>query len=207
MSATPAHSGAGRVQPEAPSNWNIANYLTVARIGLVPVFGWLLLSAPNDSHWMRWAALAVFAIAALTDRYDGYLARERGLETWVGAVADPIADKALTGFALVGLSILGEVPWWMTIIILVREWGITLLRFWVIRYGVISASPGGKLKTVLQMVALIAYLVPLPDPLDPVLYALMLAAVLVTLATGVDYVFRAIALRRSGLAERRAARR
>jgi len=201
MSAAPARGRAGT----APSNWNIANYLTVLRIMLVPVFGWLLLSADSDTHWMRWAALGVFAAAALTDRYDGYLARQHGLETAVGAVADPIADKALTGFALVGLSILGELPWWMTVVILVREWGITLLRFWVIRHGVISASPGGKLKTALQMSALIAYLVPLPDVLDPALYVLMLAAVVATVVTGVDYVFRAIALRRTsreGMAER-----
>ncbi len=200
MSAAAARGRAGT----APSNWNIANYLTVLRIMLVPVFGWLLLSADSDTHWMRWAALGVFAAAALTDRYDGYLARQHGLETAVGAVADPIADKALTGFALVGLSILGELPWWMTVVILVREWGITLLRFWVIRHGVISASPGGKLKTALQMSALIAYLVPLPDVLDPALYVLMLAAVVVTVGTGVDYVFRAIALRRKsreGMAE------
>ena len=181
-----------------PSNWNVANALTVVRLLLVPVFGWLLLSADDDTSLMRWAALAVFVLAALTDRYDGHLARRHGLETAVGAVADPIADKALTGVALVGLSILGELPWWMTVLILVREWGITLLRFWVIRHGIISASPGGKLKTVLQMTALIAYLVPLPDRFDPVLLTLMGAAVLATVVTGADYVVRALALRRAG---------
>jgi len=197
MSAAEARNR--RAHP-VPSNWNIANYLTVLRLLLVPVFGWLLLSADGDTHWMRWAALGVFLGAALTDRYDGHLARQHGLETAVGAVADPIADKALTGVALVGLSVLGELPWWMTVLVLVREWGITLLRFWVIRHGVIPASPGGKLKTVLQMAALVAYLVPLPDVLDPALYALMLAAVVVTVTSGVDYVFRAIALRRKGRA-------
>jgi len=196
-----AHTG------RAPSNWNIANALTVLRLALVPVFGWLLLAADDPAGPMRWAALAVFALAAATDRYDGHLARRHGLETKVGAVADPIADKALTGVALVGLSLLGELPWWMTVVILVREWGITALRFWVLRYwevgdGVISASPGGKLKTILQMVALVAFLTPLPDAADPVRLALMAAAVLVTVVTGVDYVRRAVALRRRSEATR-----
>ncbi|MBA2738627.1 MAG: CDP-diacylglycerol--glycerol-3-phosphate 3-phosphatidyltransferase [Actinomycetota bacterium] len=181
-----------------PSNYNVANALTVVRLLLVPIFGWLLLSADGDTGPLRWWALAVFCVAALTDRYDGHLARRHGLVTVVGAIADPIADKALTGVALIGLSVLGEVPWWMTVVILVREWGITLLRFWVIRHGVISASPGGKLKTVLQMAAIIAFLVPLPAGLDPVLLAVMGAAVLVTVLTGLDYVARAVALRRAG---------
>ncbi len=192
-----------RPETPEPSNWNIANGLTVLRLVLVPVFGWLLLSDDGADGPRRWAALGVFVLAALTDQWDGHLARNRGLETAVGAVADPIADKALTGFALVGLSILGELPWWITIVILVREWGITALRFWVIRHGIIPASPGGKLKTVIQMVALIAYLVPTPDALDPVLLALMGAAVVVTVVTGVDYVFRALALRREGLSRAR----
>ncbi len=185
---------------QAPSNWNVANALTVLRLAMVPLFGWLLLSAEDDDGPRRWAALAVFVAASLTDQWDGYLARVRGLETPWGAIADPIADKALTGVALIALSVLGELPWWMTIVILIREWGITLLRLWVIRHGVIPASPGGKLKTVLQMAALMAFLVPLPDALDPVLLWLMGAAVVVTVVTGVDYVFRALALRRRGRA-------
>ncbi len=179
-----------------PSNWNIANGLTVVRLLLVPIFGWLLLSAGDDTSPMRWGALSVFCLAALTDRYDGHLARRHGLVTEVGAIADPIADKALTGVALIGLSVLGELPWWITLVIVVREWGITLLRLWVIRHGVISASSGGKLKTVLQMTAIIAYLVPLPDVVDPLLLTVMLLSVAATVVTGVDYVFRAIALRR-----------
>ncbi|CAN5781955.1 CDP-diacylglycerol--glycerol-3-phosphate 3-phosphatidyltransferase [soil metagenome] len=181
-----------------PSNWNVANALTVVRLLLVPIFGWLLLADGGEEGLLRWAALAVFCLAAITDRYDGHLARRHGLVTDVGAIADPIADKALTGVALLGLSILGELPWWITIVILVREWGVTVLRLWVIRHGVISASPGGKLKTVLQMTAIIAFLVPLPDALDPLLLAVLVAAVIATVVTGVDYVVRALALRRAG---------
>ncbi len=187
---------------EQPSNWNIANALTAVRLLLVPVFGYLLLA--DDSLLWQWAALVVFVIASATDQIDGHLARKRGLVTDMGAVADPIADKLLTGVAFVGLSILGEVWWWATIVILIREWGVTALRFWVIRYGVISASPGGKLKTTLQIAVLIAYLTPLPEWLDPVLDwllpALLVATVVVTVATGLDYVARAVKLRREGRA-------
>jgi CDP-diacylglycerol--glycerol-3-phosphate 3-phosphatidyltransferase/cardiolipin synthase len=175
------------------------------RLLLVPVFGWLLVAGDDSDAW-RWAALFVFVVASITDQVDGHLARKHGLVTNVGAVADPIADKLLTGVAFVGLSYLGELPWWATTVILVREWGVTALRFWVIRYGVISASPGGKLKTTLQIAVLIAYMVPLPDDvddaLDPVfgwvLYAMLVATVLITLVTGLDYVARAMALRRKG---------
>jgi len=188
---------------QQPSNWNIANALTMLRLLLVPVFGWLLLAGDDSLLW-RWAALVVFIIASITDQVDGHLARKRGLVTDVGAVADPIADKLLTGVAFVGLSILGEVWWWATIVILVREWGVTALRFWVIRYGVISASPGGKLKTTLQIAVLITYLIPAPDALEPVLDwvlpVLLIATVAVTLVTGLDYVARAVKLRREGRA-------
>jgi CDP-diacylglycerol--glycerol-3-phosphate 3-phosphatidyltransferase len=194
---------AARVQP--PSNWNIANALTMLRLLLVPVFGWLLVAGDDSDAW-RLAALVVFVVASITDQVDGYLARKHDLVTDMGAVADPIADKLLTGVAFVGLSYLGELPWWATVVILVREWGVTLLRLWVIRYGVISASPGGKLKTTLQIAVLIAYLLPMPegveDALDPafgwVLYTVLVATVLITLVTGLDYVARAITLRRKG---------
>ena len=196
---------AARVQP--PSNWNIANALTMLRLLLVPVFGWLLVAGDDADAW-RWAALVVFVVASITDQVDGYLARRHDLVTDMGAVADPIADKLLTGVAFVGLSYLGELPWWATVVILVREWGVTGLRFWVIRYGVISASPGGKLKTTLQIAVLIGYLLPIPegveDALDPVLgwvlYAVLVATVLITLVTGLDYVARAAVLRRKGRA-------
>ena len=182
-----------------PSNWNIANGLTTLRLVLVPLFGWLLLMEDGNNDTLRFAALGVFLVAAITDRFDGDLARKRGLVTDFGKIVDPIADKALMGMAFVGLSILGELWWWVTAVVIFRELGITLMRFWVIRHGVMAASRGGKLKTVLQVVALAIYLCPLPDELLILAHLTMAAAVAVTLATGVDYVAKAIALRREGM--------
>ncbi|WP_157063449.1 CDP-diacylglycerol--glycerol-3-phosphate 3-phosphatidyltransferase [Luteipulveratus mongoliensis] len=179
------------------SNWNVANYLTVLRIALVPVFGWLLLADEGESTGLRIAAFVVFTIASITDRIDGDIARARGLVTDFGKVVDPIADKALMGMALVGLSIIGEVPWWITIIILVRELGITALRFAVIRHGVMPASRGGKLKTALQAFAIGLFVLPLGGFLHVVAWIVMIAALIVTVVTGVDYVFRAVRLRRT----------
>ncbi|SDS71653.1 CDP-diacylglycerol--glycerol-3-phosphate 3-phosphatidyltransferase [Jiangella sp. DSM 45060] len=180
-----------------PSPWNIANALTILRVVLVPLFGWLLLRHGGDDDASRVAAFVAFGVAMTTDRLDGDLARRRGLVTDFGKIADPIADKALTGMAFVGLSLLGELPWWVTVIVLVREWGITVLRFAVIRYGVMAANRGGKLKTVLQTLALGLYILPLPGWFDPIEGTVMAAAVIVTVVTGVDYVLSAIRLRRS----------
>ncbi|MEZ0072306.1 CDP-diacylglycerol--glycerol-3-phosphate 3-phosphatidyltransferase [Planotetraspora sp. GP83] len=172
------------------STWNIANALTIARLAIVPVFTvFLFFEGPG---W-RIAALGVFLLASLTDQLDGWLARKYALITDFGKIADPIADKALIGAALVSLSILGEIPWWVTIAIIAREAGVTLLRFMVIRHGVIPASYGGKVKTVLQIVAIALYIVPgIPGLVRWVAMGLALA---VTLGTGVDYVIRAIRLR------------
>ncbi|UPK76656.1 CDP-diacylglycerol--glycerol-3-phosphate 3-phosphatidyltransferase [Nocardioidaceae bacterium SCSIO 66511] len=180
-----------------PSNLNIANALTVLRILMVPVFGWLLLVDDGESTGYRLAAFAVFVLAMATDRIDGDLARSRGLITDFGKIADPIADKALTGMAFVGLSIIGELWWWVTIVVLVREWGITLMRFWVIRRGVIAASRGGKIKTVLQSVALGLYVLPLPDWAMWVAHITMAATVAVTVVTGLDYIRQAMTMRRT----------
>jgi CDP-diacylglycerol---glycerol-3-phosphate 3-phosphatidyltransferase len=139
----------------------------------------------------------VFLFASITDFVDGDLARRRGQVTTFGKVADPIADKALTGAALIGLSVLGELPWWVTVVIVVREVGVTVLRFWVIEHGVIPASRGGKLKTLLQIVAILMYLWPLPDGADWIAESLMVVAVVVTVVTGVDYAVRAARLRRA----------
>ena len=177
------------------SPWNIANYLTVLRLLLVPVFLVVLLTDDGRDDAFRLAAAGVFLLAAVTDRVDGQLARSRGLVTSFGKLADPIADKALIGGALVGLSLLGELPWWVTALVLVREIGVTLLRFVVIRHGVMPAGRGGKLKTVLQIVALTAYLLPLPEVLQPVVVAVMAVAVLVTLVTGAEIVGQALHLR------------
>lgn len=187
---------------------NIANALTLLRLLLVPVFVVLLFANGGHSNgWRVWACVA-FAVATVTDYIDGDLARSRGLVTDVGKVADPIADKALTCAALIGLSSLGDLPWWVTVVILVREIGITGLRFFVIRHGVIPASRGGKAKTLLQNLAIGLYLLPLTGAAASVRYWLLAVAVVVTLVTGVDYVARAVHLRRtSARAEMKRARR
>jgi CDP-diacylglycerol--glycerol-3-phosphate 3-phosphatidyltransferase len=175
--------------------WNVANVLTMARIVMVPLFVGFLLAGGTA---FRIAALATFCLASLTDLLDGRLARSRGLVTDFGKIADPVADKALTGAALICLSALGELPWWVTAVIMVREIGVTVLRFWVIRRGVIAASRGGKVKTLLQVVAICLYV--LPASLSPpgiVRGAFMAAAVVVTVVTGVDYTAAAMRLRRS----------
>ncbi|GAA0399969.1 CDP-diacylglycerol--glycerol-3-phosphate 3-phosphatidyltransferase [Acrocarpospora corrugata] len=172
------------------STWNIANALTVARLAIVPVFIVFLFV---DGEGWRIAAFAVFLVASITDQLDGWLARRYGLITDFGKIADPIADKALIGSALVCLSLLGEIAWWVTVVIIARELGVTLLRFAVIRHGVIPASYGGKVKTVLQILAIALYM--WPGVPDLVCWAAMALALLVTVATGLDYVFRAIRLR------------
>ncbi|SDE40563.1 CDP-diacylglycerol--glycerol-3-phosphate 3-phosphatidyltransferase [Auraticoccus monumenti] len=187
-------------QPATRSaNVNVPNALTLLRILMVPVFAWMLLAHPDDDGW-RLASTAVFVLAILTDSLDGYLARKHDLITSFGKLADPIADKALTGMAFIGLSIIGELWWWVTIAILVREWGITVMRFVVLRYGVMAAGRGGKLKTVLQAVALTLYLLPLSGVLDVVSWVAMAAAFVVTIVTGIDYVREAVVLRRAGRA-------
>jgi CDP-diacylglycerol--glycerol-3-phosphate 3-phosphatidyltransferase len=176
---------------------NLPNALTVLRLVVVPVFAVLLLSNSGlDAEQRYWAAL-VFALAIVTDRYDGLIARRTGQVTEFGKLADPIADKALTGMALIGLSVLGVLPWWVTVVILVREVGVTVLRFWVIRHGVIAASRGGKAKTVVQAVAIGLYILPLTGVAASVRWWVMGVALLLTLATGVDYVYRALTLRRT----------
>ena len=181
--------------------WNLPNILTMLRIVLVPFFVWFLL-ADNSQHGIwRWAAVVAFAVAIYTDKLDGDIARSRNLVTNFGKIADPIADKLLIGSALVLLSALGELPWWITILILVREWGITALRFFVIRYGVMPASRGGKLKTVVQTVAIFLYILPLNSfaPwLLSVAFWVMIAALVITVWTGVEYVIEAAKLRAAG---------
>jgi len=176
---------------------NIANGLTVVRLLLVPVFAVALFHDGGHHDGWRWVAWGIFAVASGTDLVDGELARRRGLVTSFGKIADPIADKALMGTALVGLSVLGELPWWVTAVVLAREVGVTVLRFWVIRHGVIPASRGGKLKTLLQGVAIGLYVLPLGGWLRTLSAVILAVAVVVTLVTGADYVARAVSLRRS----------
>ncbi|MEV7791423.1 CDP-diacylglycerol--glycerol-3-phosphate 3-phosphatidyltransferase [Streptomyces sp. NPDC087512] len=189
------------------SVWNVANLLTMLRLLLVPAFVALLLgNGGYDPAW-RSFAWAAFAIAMITDLFDGHLARTYNLVTDFGKIADPIADKAIMGAALICLSALGDLPWWVTAVILGRELGITLLRFLVIRYGVIPASRGGKLKTLTQGVAVGMYVLALTGPLATLRFWVMAAAVVLTVVTGLDYVKQAVVLRRQGIAERRAALR
>ena len=190
-----------RVEPvpaavRTPPLLNAANLLTGARLVLVPVFVALVVVSQMARPGWQIAACLVFLVASMTDLLDGWIARRFDLVTAFGKVADPIADKALTGAALVLLSWYDLLPWWVTALILVREWGVTLIRFWVIKYGVIAASHGGKVKTALQIAAIVWYLLPLPAALAAVGPWVMGAAVLVTVVTGVDYVVRAVRLRR-----------
>jgi len=182
------------------AHWvNAPNGLTALRMVLVPVFAWVLLSHPHNDSW-RWMAALIFVFASITDIIDGRVARKYGLVTRIGKLWDPIADKALTGMALVGLSIIGELPWWITIVILVREWGITLLRFLILKYGVMAANRGGKLKTVMQSIAIVMYLLPLPSWLHVVGVVVMWVALILTVLTGLDYLWEAYRLRKRALA-------
>jgi CDP-diacylglycerol--glycerol-3-phosphate 3-phosphatidyltransferase len=183
--------------PHRVSTWNMANGLTTLRILLIPVFVVVLFH--GDGHQPGWRILTtvVFAVASITDRFDGEIARRRGIVTEFGKLADPIADKALVGAALIGLSVLGELPWWITLVMLGREVGVTLLRFWVIRHGVMPASRGGKVKTMLQTVAIGLYLLPLSGWPHIVAEIVLFAAVALALITGIDYVGRALKLRRA----------
>jgi CDP-diacylglycerol--glycerol-3-phosphate 3-phosphatidyltransferase len=183
---------------KAAQVWNLPNILTMLRIVLVPFFIWFMLADGSSQGPWRWGAVAAFAVAIYTDKLDGDIARKRGQVTDFGKIADPIADKLLIGSALVLLSALNELAWWVTILMLVRELGITVLRFVVIRYGVIPASRGGKLKTVLQTAGISLFLLPLRNfiPwLGDLAFYVMLVALAVTLITGVDYVVQAVRLR------------
>ncbi len=184
---------------EAPSPWNVANAVTVLRILLVPVFAWALLAEGGESVTWRLVATGIFLLAALSDRVDGYLARSRGLVTDVGKLLDPIADKALVGAALILLCWpLEELPWWVPTLILARELGVTALRMVVLRYAVIPASRGGKLKTVLQIAAISVFLLPLahlPGWVGVVAWVVLGLAIVVTVVTGIDYALQGWRLR------------
>jgi CDP-diacylglycerol---glycerol-3-phosphate 3-phosphatidyltransferase len=183
--------------PRVVSLYNPANVLTAVRIVLVPVFLALVVISGMTSAGWRIAACLAFIVASATDFADGWIARRFSMVTSFGKVADPIADKALTGTALVLLSVYDRLPWWVTALILVREWGVTGLRLWVLRYGVIPASRGGKVKTALQIAAIAWYLWPVPHPYSVVGPWLMGAALVVTVVTGGEYVIQALRLRRA----------
>ncbi|PFG16560.1 CDP-diacylglycerol--glycerol-3-phosphate 3-phosphatidyltransferase [Propionicimonas paludicola] len=187
---------------------NLPNALTVLRLILVPVFVTLLFIDASSLSW-RLAATLAFGVAILTDYFDGRLARKHNLISDFGKIWDPIADKALTGAAFISLSILGELPWWVTIVILVREWGITWMRVIMLRYEVMAAAAGGKLKTLLQSIALLMFLpynIWSTEAVWPFWFWLgwlvMGAAFVLTVVTGVMYVFDALRLRAAAQAGR-----
>ena len=171
---------------------NIANLLTGVRLVLVPVFLVALFIGDGHETFWRITAFIIFAVAVITDRFDGALARNYGMVTEFGTLADPIADKALIGAALIGLSMLGDLPWWVTVLIMVREIGVTALRFAVLRRGVIPASRGGKLKTLVQAVAIGLFVLPLSGLWLTAAWAVMWVAIVLTVLTGVDYVVSAV---------------
>lgn len=183
----------GRAEAKSTSAVNVPNALTVLRLVLVPVFLWLLLENTTAS---RWWALAVFAVAAYTDHLDGEIARKHNIITNFGKLADPLADKFLTLGAFIALSILGDLTWWFTAIVAVREIGITILREVLRRRGtIVAASSGGKLKTVLQMVLIMMLIVPwsafssalLLQLLLILIWIIALAALVITVWSGVQY--------------------
>ncbi|AZA11617.1 CDP-diacylglycerol--glycerol-3-phosphate 3-phosphatidyltransferase [Corynebacterium gerontici] len=178
----------GTQRAKKQSNWNLPNVLTSLRIIAIPVFAWLVLRG-DDQHtaWMWWSFI-VFAALMITDKLDGDIARARGIVTDFGKIADPIADKALMSAALICLNITNALPWWVTIVILIRELGITIWRMFQLKSGhVVPASKGGKIKTTLQALAVSLYLIPLPHWLDIPVFMVMLAAVAVTVWTGIQY--------------------
>lgn len=193
---------------------NVPNILTIIRLVMVPLFGWMLLAHPHDPTW-RWWTTAVFIVALLTDLADGKIARKYNLITNFGKLWDPIADKAITGMAFVGLSIIGELWWWVTIIILIREWGITILRFLIVKYGVMAADKLGKMKTLSQTIALVGLLAPFMMYVAPAgavnagqwlavglhwfSMAVMAVAFILTVVSGVNYCREAVGLRRRWL--------
>jgi CDP-diacylglycerol---glycerol-3-phosphate 3-phosphatidyltransferase len=178
------------------SNGNIANIITVVRILLAPLFVWLVLLDGGEHGLWRFIAAALFIAAIATDGLDGALARKRNLVTNSGIILDPIADKILIGGALIALALVAELPWWVVIVILAREIGITLFRLMVLSDRVIPASGGGKLKTVLQAVTLSSWLVPtwllLGSWVFTLNWVLMGAVIAVTVATGLDYLVKGL---------------
>jgi CDP-diacylglycerol--glycerol-3-phosphate 3-phosphatidyltransferase len=192
MSEVPSTSA----RPEV-SNWNLPNVLTGLRIVLVPFFGFALLHDGGDSILWRCIATALFFVAMVTDKVDGDIARSRNLVTNFGKIADPIADKAMTGMAFIGLSIVGDVWWWVTVVVLLREWAVTLLRLSILRRVVVAAAQSGKVKTVLQAFALTWLTLPLRQVHSPlhgtgvVLFYLaevaLAAAVAMTMWSGYEF--------------------
>jgi CDP-diacylglycerol--glycerol-3-phosphate 3-phosphatidyltransferase len=188
------------IEKSAKSIFNLPNVITMARIIFVPFFIWTLVEFNNPESAMRWISVLVFIIIMASDGVDGAIARKRGLITNLGKLLDPIADKALLGGALVTLSVLGEVSWWITAVIMIRELGITAYRFVVIRNEVVAASSGGKLKTIFQGIMVGFVVSPLTAWFDQWYtyfeLALVLFATALTLITGIQYMLAAFRARK-----------
>ena len=170
--------------------WNLPNVLTMGRLACVPVVFALLLVDQGDSPIARDIAAGVFVLASVTDFLDGRLARRRGQVTAVGRFLDPIADKALVGAALIGLSLVGDLPWWITIVIMAREAAVTIVR--LTHHGPLPVSPGGKAKTFAQLIAITMYLVVVPGIAwwSTAAAVAMGVALVLTVVTGLDYLWR-----------------
>ncbi len=201
MTAAPVTTEPAQAPAVRRGRVNLPNALTLGRLLAVPVLAVLLL-AVDLTDGVRLLAWAVFTIACVTDVVDGRLARAWGQVTPFGVMADPIADKALVGTALIGLSLLGEAPWWATALVLGREVAVTLIRLMVLKHGLIPASRGGKLKALSQNLAVAAYLLPLGELLAQLRLPLLVVAVVCTVVTGLDYVVQAVRMRRASLARR-----
>lgn len=172
--------------PSAVPVVNLPNALTLGRLLVVPFLALLLLVGDGSDGGLLLAA-ALFAAACITDVVDGRLARSRGQITDFGIMADPIADKALVATALIGLSLLGLLPWWATVAILGREVAVTVMRSVLARHGMIPAGRGGKLKALSQNLAVLLHLLPLSGVLADLRTPALLVAVVATVLTGVDY--------------------
>jgi len=183
---------------QQPSNWNVPNALTTLRIVMVPFFGWALLHDGGDDNAWRWLAYGLFVVAMITDKIDGDLARKHNLITNFGKIADPIADKAITGMAFVGLSIIYPVLWWVTVPVLIREWGVTIARLSIAKQVVMPANQSGKVKTMAQALALGGLVAPFHylsggwDVPGEILWyaaiALLVVAVVLTMTSGAEFV-------------------
>jgi CDP-diacylglycerol--glycerol-3-phosphate 3-phosphatidyltransferase len=185
---------AGHSAAAANSAVNLPNALTLGRVLVVPVFATVLVTG-DQSAGSRLLAVGLFVAACLTDLLDGWLARRWTQVTAFGVMLDPVADKALVGAALVTLSLLGELPWWATLVVLGRELGVTGLRMLVLRHGLLPATRGGKVKCLTQDVVVVLYMLPLPMATQVIRLPVLLLAVACTVVTGLDYLARAVRLR------------
>lgn len=182
---------AGRATQDGPS-WRsfVPNAVTFLRAALVPLV-LVLLAVGDELAAARWWAFAVFVGAALTDTFDGWVARRIQGVSAFGALADPLADKLLVVGTLASLALFAEVPWWVVAVIAGREVAVTAMRLLVVRRAgvVVPATVWGKIKTVAQIVAIAAVILPLVG--GTVVDALLLVAIVLTVGSGVDYLWRA----------------